>query len=642
LKIIRAKTMKQKTVCITLAVFLCAAAFASGQDISVRPRGYVSIPAGSGNRADSGDGRYESGGGADLGLDFDLSSLWVNGIGLGYTAGVEGGFGYASLKSPADGALRLYSGGAGLGLHYFPFSRILTRAEAALGLYQGVTEEAKSRADLWWRAGIETGFRFSPSFTLALAGGWKQYNSGSGVLHSGLYAGLGLQFTIHTGASAGAGVETRIMQEESVYPVFMELYQRNPAAAIVIRNNENAEIRDVRVSFKAADYTSSEFPCGAIALIAKGGEEELGLLADFSPQALEFTDAGRILGDVVIRYSFLGEERQTLRAASIRVSSRNTFPAGDPSGLAAFVSPSSPHILEFAKSITGLARAKRKPGMNGALQFGLWLFEGLAAAGLRVSEKSAAGEYQFPAETLGFRGGSAADAGLLYAAVLEASGIPAALIPAGDDFIVALGLGVSEEAAETLAGDPGRLVIAGEEAWIPLSMRRLGEGFAASWRTGAEKLKSLVRDGQAMDFVVLEEAWTRYPPAPLAWTGTDFELPGESAVTKRAEAAVAAYIAQEIEPLIPALQAQIRDSPSGRLYNRLGLVSLRAGRMNEAKAACERAAGMGLAAGMVNRGQIALLEKDYAAAEKWFRQALAKDPNNAVALRGLEKAAERR
>jgi Tfp pilus assembly protein PilF len=42
---------------------------------------------------------------------------------------------------------------------------------------------------------------------------------------------------------------------------------------------------------------------------------------------------------------------------------------------------------------------------------------------------------------------------------------------------------------------------------------------------------------------------------------------------------------------------------------------------------------------MTNRGNAALLEKDYAGAERWFRQALEAQPDNAAALRGLGQAA---
>ena len=45
---------------------------------------------------------------------------------------------------------------------------------------------------------------------------------------------------------------------------------------------------------------------------------------------------------------------------------------------------------------------------------------------------------------------------------------------------------------------------------------------------------------------------------------------------------------------------------------------------------------MGSAGAMANRGNMALSENDIAGAERWFRQALARDSNNNAAQRGLE------
>jgi Flp pilus assembly protein TadD len=73
------------------------------------------------------------------------------------------------------------------------------------------------------------------------------------------------------------------------------------------------------------------------------------------------------------------------------------------------------------------------------------------------------------------------------------------------------------------------------------------------------------------------------------------------------------------------------------LYNRLGILLVRSGQTVDAKAAYERAAGMGSVPAMTNRGTLALIEKDYATAERWFAQALDREPENEAALRGIEK-----
>jgi hypothetical protein len=601
------------------------AALLSAQDFTLVPRGFVFIPAGSGGEA---------------GLEMDLSSIWPNPLALGYSLGVEGGMLVSPLASPASGNLSFYSAGMSAGLSWHPLSRLFTGAGFGAGLYVPQDEEGRGSSALWWRGGIEAGFRFTPSFTLAAFGGWRQYHGGGGVYNSGVYAGLGARIGFSSGGERrGAGASALFTQDEGVYPAFLSLYQENPAGTLVIRNNENAEIRDVRLSFRAGEYTASEFPCGEVSLIAKGGSAELPLYADFSPEVLRFTDTGRILGEAVIRYRFLGQERQSVQTVPLKVHNRNMFPAGDASALSAFVSPAAPDVLEYAKHVTGLARSKLRTGLNRNMQAAVWLFEGLGAAGIRLSgAHSEEGAAQFPAETLGFRTGARADLGLLYAAALEASGIPAAIAPLEDDFLAAFSLGINEAEAGLLFNGFERVLVIDGQVWLPLSLNAFNEGFTAAWDGGVEALNRVFAEGGEAEFVMLETAWESYPPAPLPAQRNAALREGGGGLEKAAGAALGRYIEREIEPLVQAVRKQIAARSTAGLQNRLAILLVRSGRAVEAKAAYERAAGMGSAAAMTNRGNLALIERDYAAAEKWFRQALSRQPENVAAKRGLEKA----
>jgi tetratricopeptide (TPR) repeat protein len=309
--------------------------------------------------------------------------------------------------------------------------------------------------------------------------------------------------------------------------------------------------------------------------------------------------------------------------------------------------------LEFAKYITGLARTKRRTGLNGNLQFAVYLFQGLLENRIRVAPAATSTpnstlltpnllEVQYPFQTIAYRTGTAIDVGLLYAGTLEAAGIRAALIPldgqAGTDFIAAFSLGISEEAAAGQFNMDTLLVVDGE-LWLPLSMGKFNDGFMASWKAGAERLDETFKAEEIIDFIILEDAWSLYSPAPLPAQGIRINLPEQGAVNAAADAALAAYILREFQPRIAALQARIRTAPAAQqaaLYNQLGNLQIRAGNMAEAKAAFERATGSVPA--MVNRGNIALLEKDFTQAERWFTQALAAAPGNAAATRGLEQA----
>jgi tetratricopeptide (TPR) repeat protein len=239
---------------------------------------------------------------------------------------------------------------------------------------------------------------------------------------------------------------------------------------------------------------------------------------------------------------------------------------------------------------------------------------------------------------MAYRTGTVTDVGLLYAASLEAVGIRAAIIPLDGDFITAFSLGINEAAAAGQFNGLDRLLIVDDEVWLPISMAKFNDGFMESWRGAAERLSAAFSAGENVDFIILEDAWAVYPPAPLPAQGVRVNLPEQGALA--ADGALDAYIRQEIQPKITALQGQMRNTstaPQGALYNQLGNLQVRAGNMAEAKEAFERAAGMGSAAAMINRGNLALIEKDYTAAERWFTQALQIQPENATAQRGLQQ-----
>jgi tetratricopeptide (TPR) repeat protein len=175
---------------------------------------------------------------------------------------------------------------------------------------------------------------------------------------------------------------------------------------------------------------------------------------------------------------------------------------------------------------------------------------------------------------------------------------------------------------------------------MPLSMNAFNEGFMAAWDGGVEALNICFVNGVEVNFIMLESAWGIYPPAPLPAQGAAAARTSEGDLAQTADRVMQQYISREIQPLVQALQREIAAGPTAVLYNRQGILLVRAGRIAEAKTAYERAAGMGSVPAMTNRGNLALIEKDYAAAERWFKQALNREPENQTALRGLEKVTE--
>jgi len=625
---------------------------------------------GAGNIAPNGSEMYNMGGGGEIGLEIDFSTIWPNPIGLGYTLGIEGGLLVNPFRGDTDKNISLYSAGGSLGLYFFPLSRLFTRIDGTVGVYQAAILDMDgntsiSMPGLYLRYGGEIGFRFTPGFTIAANAGWKQYeDQNRRLLNSGMYTGLTLQMTFHAGRGSSEGVGAVLEQHGAVFPAFMQVYQKTAIGDVVIRNFENAEIRDVRLSFRAGRYTTSEFPCGSVSYIPRGRSVQLPLLADFSSEILRFTDSGRIMGELVIRYKLLGQERETVRAVTVATHNRNMIspplsqtssvlqlstdhqqspdsrPLEDSSALAAFISPTSPEVLDFARFIAGLERNGRRIGHNQKLSYAIWLLEGLKASGIRlrtVSDESQTNSVQFPSETLLFRTGSSRDLALLFAACLEGVGIDSAFISIDGDLLVAVSLSAGANQAETLFNGTDKILIVDDNIWLPLSLSSLNEGFTACWTQGTARLNQTFREGKQAEFVIVSEAWATYPPALFPELGRNNIRTDTDAATREVNRAFQRYIELEINPLIRTVTGGQRPLTEAARQNRLAILYMRAGRIAEGKASYERAAGLGSVPAMTNRGNLALIEREFAVAERWFRQALQREPQNRAALRGLER-----
>ncbi|MDR1318855.1 MAG: porin family protein [Treponema sp.] len=524
-------------------------------DFAVRASPFFTIPAG--DLADI----FTLGGGSDFTFDFDLSGVQhlSNPLSLGYTIGVEGGV--AALGTKASTVGQLYDGSLTAGLYWYPLSRLSISAGAAFGIYQSLYE-GNSYSNTYWRYGAEAGYRFSPSLILSGGAGYRQYNyRPEESSYAGVYAGISLRLLIQTGEK-NPGVNVEVVQDEPLFPVFSSLYRQNQIGVLKISNNESAEIRNVRISFRAGPYTSSTLNCGAVPRLGKRKTAEVPLYADFSQAILSFSENGFIPGEVLVEYELLGSGRSAVLSAAVGVYNRNSFRWTDATGLAVFVSPLSPEVLDFSKYMVGIARNHLRAGLNRNMQFAMYLYEGLRASGINRDPDSQTpySEYQsdpekvdtiqFPFQTLMYRSGDRDDLGLLFAASLEAAGIKAALIPLGADFIVACSLDIGPVEAENLFSSLGNLIIIDDEVWMPLAMSGYQDGFINSWVAAVAAINAAYDSGFGLDFIVLEEAWRLYPSAaPAVQTATVGKAP-EANVFRVVETDMLRYISSELGPKI--------------------------------------------------------------------------------------------
>ena len=433
------------------------------------------------------------------------------------TLGGEGSFLSETPEGASSAATFLY-GGAGLGIYHNIFSRLYFGLGGAAGVYSFSFlngNEKTSASDLYWRGYGEFGFRINPTVTLSLNGGYTSFLQSNGfasifdgsakTMMGGPVAGLSVKFTLSSKKSSKNACYATIRQDADVLPLYMQLYKNDPVATVVLTNGENSEIKNVTVSFTAGKYTSSALKTEAIPVIKKMRSVSVDLPVDFSSDLLSFAENGMLSGNLVIEYELLGQKKTSIQGVSISVSNRNSYMWGDTESLAAYISPDTPEVLEYAKYVAGIARNKLYSGMNRNVQFAGTMFEALRASGIVYSGDKTTPystyhlgtepDYiQYPLQTMDFSSGDLDELGILYASCLESVGIGTAFIPMEDDFLVLVDTTLKPTSAASHFADPDSLVITDETVYFALSMANFEKGFAQSRAIGAQLVKAIARN----------------------------------------------------------------------------------------------------------------------------------------------------
>ncbi len=627
---------------LALCILVAAVIPASAQDVRIRVAPDLLVPL-----ADTDT--FGLGAGASFNMDMDF---------FGFLAPYLG----ADLRfvSPAadkfDGSLTLASGGAGLGAFAFPLPRLKVAASYGGGVYVGSYSDPDGVStmvgNVFWKAGGEVGYRFSPGMTLSGGAAYvDMMNKVDGKVGS-FYKGLALSVVADIGFGSKNAVGRATLQSSEsapVYPIVAFDYAKGAFGSVTVRNSESAEIRDVEIFFHSDGYTSGPILCAEIPYLKKGAVASAPLLASFSDQVMSITENVRVRGEVTIAYTLLGEPRRASAETTISILNRNALTWGDPRILASFVSPNDPAVLDSSKFLAGVIRSRARTELDSNLQYALGVFEGLRLSGIAwsadpqtpYSRMRAAPEdvdyVQYPYQTIAYRGGDSDDIAALYAAELESIGIPAALIPLSGEVLVAFKMSGGESTTKGSFANSSDFIFVDGEAWAPVRVSLLREGFLRAWSDGAALVKA---SADARDrFFRVTEAWRRYPPAGVPGIPAATRKPSEEQVRAAFDNAVSLVVAKEVAPRAERMRLSFgSDGGTGRQRNSLGVLYARYGMYAEALAEFQAAAAQGYQAASVNIGNVAFLTGDYKTAAAWFERAAEERPEDVSAIIGLARS----
>ena len=544
-------------------------------------------------------------------------------------------------------------GGLNLGLYYYPLSRLYLGLGGAFGLDYGVSQ-ISNRADdsaagklnftdIYYRAYGELGFRINPTVSINAIGGYSSFCIDRGQdFISGPFAGLSLRLSAHAGSGTSrSSLSVKIVQDSDVYPVYSAVYDYEPFGTIIIKNNDGAELRNVHVSFRANKYTAGAKLCGTASRVNRHQKVEFPLCANFSDVILSFTENGKISGEVVIEYDFLGKRMTVIEPVIVSVNNRNAFTWGDNASLSAFISPDSQEVAAFAKEVAGITRNNLYTGMNANLQYAAGMVEALKLIGLGYSgdtvtpyqyyhDSQELDSIQYPLQTLQYLSGDYDDLGILLCACLQTVNVPTGYMPLGEDFIVLVKLNIGPNQALNNFASTDGLVIDEDtnSVYLALSMAKLEKGFTASYKAGSEAIAKCFSDEDNFyEFIDTTDAWNSYKPIAYSNSSASVSFKQEQLVANTKKA-IENYISSDLDVVINRARSE-GDA------NKLGVALVRAGRYSEAKREFQK---LSTVSAMNNTANILMIERNYAAAAAQYKKVLEKDPSNKVAQKGLENA----
>jgi tetratricopeptide (TPR) repeat protein len=282
------------------------------------------------------------------------------------------------------------------------------------------------------------------------------------------------------------------------------------------------------------------------------------------------------------------------------------------------------------------------------LQVALAVFEALRLYGLNyvidpnssyieLSQNASAIDFlQYPSETLTYRGGDCDDLSIVYASLLESTGIDTAFITIPAHIFLAFDLGLTEEEALDQFFDPGLLIIRDGRAWAPIEITMVREGFVKAWRVGAKEWVDNQAAGSAA-FFPMRENWQLYPPSALPDAEPRFDLPEESVLMAAFDEAVDRFVYREMSPVIDEYEAELSVDRDPESLNEYGVELAKAGMLDEAWERFAEAADAGFAFAWNNLANIAFIRRDYELASQYYAWAESLLPGDPVGTLGLAR-----
>jgi tetratricopeptide (TPR) repeat protein len=442
------------------------------------------------------------------------------------------------------------------------------------------------------------------------------------------------------------------VQVDSVFPVLRNFYDDHPVGFVKLLNQEKVRVTNLSARLFVKSYMDSPKEIAIPAEIAPGASVTVDLYALFNKSVMSITESEKAPVEITLTYSVRGDDYQDGTIRTMTIWGRNNMTWDDTRKAAAFVTRNDPTVQLLARN-AGLALADKTSNiLTRRLLSAMAVHRMTILAGLQYrvdptssyatlsGRQSMVDSLNFPVETIDKLGGDCDDLSILYAAVLEALGVPTAFVTAPGHIYIAFDLGISAAAAQQAFADARDIYVRNGTAWMPIEVTERARSFVDAWRLGAQEWKSA--DGTSgFGLYPMAEALELYKPVQADEAAARV-VPDKEAIAAALKEDIDAFRQRELLPLLDAQTRKDAKKTDPAIQNRVAVLLGRWGDLDGAEKALApftRDQSTAYAPALVNLGLVRMLRGKPQEAISLFSAALERDPTNLAALAGQARAA---
>lgn len=484
------------------------------------------------------------------------------------------------------------------------------------------------------RAGLQKDFHTSESMTYSFGVSIRYKNlqlDHAYVLPPSLPSSNIFSLSFDQDVSPVSITDVRVNEANDLFVSFYKSYKTSDMIKVAIRNDYDQSLDGkISISFPGlpADSTVKDFSLDPNEI------RNYQVPANFSDEILDMKDIEQRNVEVSLDYKLENKKKSTKTINKFRLIGRGAMTWGEPGKYAAFITKNDNMVKYFSSNVTNHLPYRAKDEFRNLFTAAA-LFESLHDINISYQENDEKPflkipfdrediyYVKYPAELFISKQGDCDDITVLYASLLECSGINTALVSASNYLTLMFDTGIQETNKSYLPFGDSLYVIKNRSIWIPVDVKEIGKSFEDSWYTGCKKYHESESDDdfQDINFSDLQDIYPSALPPELQNEIPD--LPKAENIEQIAENME--WINKErIDNEKDQLSSELKIKPkNSSLLNRLGIALVKQDSLTKATAQLDSIFKYEPRnpQALVNMGNIHFLSGRLKAAEECYLQA---------------------